>query len=88
MARLDDLLNLAAAAMEDGRDPFHEAFLIEHEVTLDEVFSLSEMLAVGARLLVRLRAEMREGGLVGNVATARLADALAGRVETATKDGG
>jgi hypothetical protein len=49
--RQSELLNQAAAAMEDGRDPFDLAFLCEHDVTLDECYDMAEWLAIGARIV-------------------------------------
>jgi hypothetical protein len=51
MSRSSELLKAAAEALDDGRDPLHLAFLSEHEVTLDECYSLAEWLAVGASLM-------------------------------------
>lgn len=51
MSRSSELLKAAAAALEDGRDPLHNSFLCEHEVTLDECYSLAEYLAIGGRLI-------------------------------------
>jgi hypothetical protein len=49
--RRTELLMTAARALEDGRDPLAEPFLSDHEVTLDECYSLAEQLAVGARVV-------------------------------------
>lgn len=46
MNRLDGLLLKVAQAMENGADPFHHAFLVENEVTLDECMNLSERIAI------------------------------------------
>lgn len=51
MTRIEKLLTAAADALADGRDPFEHSFLVEHEVTLDEVYTLSELIAVGTRLI-------------------------------------
>lgn len=51
MSRNIDLLKLAGAALADGRDPFDHGFLVEHEVTLDEVYDLSDLMAIGARIV-------------------------------------
>jgi len=51
MSRMTDLVKAAADALDDGQDPFHGAFLLDNGVTLDECFTLSELLAVGARLV-------------------------------------
>lgn len=67
MNRSSELIALAAAAMDDGRDPFHEAFLVvpgrarswsflvEHGVSLNEVYEMGEALALAARLLLVLK---------------------------------
>lgn len=54
MSRAHDLVRLAAESMDRGEDPFHASFLSEHEVTLDEVYDLSETLAQAARLYLLL----------------------------------
>ncbi|WP_431881687.1 hypothetical protein [Micromonospora chalcea] len=51
MSRTIELLNAAADALDDGQDPFHESFLIEHDVTAAECYALSEQLALGARVM-------------------------------------
>jgi len=51
VSRSTDLLRKAAEALEDGRDPLANPFLSEHDVTLDECYSLAEQLAIGARLV-------------------------------------
>jgi hypothetical protein len=45
------LLRKAAEALDDGRDPLHESFLSDNQVTLDEAYTLAEMLALGARIV-------------------------------------
>lgn len=42
--RTENLLRKAGEALNDGRDPFETWFLSEHQVTLDEVYGLSETL--------------------------------------------
>lgn len=44
--RTKELLSLAAETFADGADPFSDAFLREHKVTLDECVGLSELIAV------------------------------------------
>lgn len=51
MSRTVELLEKAADALDDGRDPFALPFLAENDVTYDEHLDLAGMLAVGARLL-------------------------------------
>lgn len=53
--RESELLRLAAEAMDDGRSPFDSGFLIEHGVTLDEVYDLSETIARATRIYLALR---------------------------------
>jgi hypothetical protein len=48
-----ELLRAAAEALDDGRDPLANPFLSEHEVTLDQCFSLAQQLAIGARMVAR-----------------------------------
>lgn len=48
------LLKKAAAALDNGEDPFSTSFLSENDVTLDECGDLADSLALGARLLVHM----------------------------------
>ena len=50
MSRMCDLANLAADALDDGRNPFEQSFLTEHDVTFDECMSLAGIFATGGRL--------------------------------------
>lgn len=50
MTRMTELMHLAADALDEGMDPFNQAFLAEHDVTFDECMSLAEMLATAGRL--------------------------------------
>ena len=50
-----ELLEAAIDALEDGRDPLSRAFLVEHGVTLDECYALSDDLVDGARLTTAAR---------------------------------
>jgi len=52
VSRRTELLLAATEALAEGTDPFHESFLVDHGVTLDECYDLSEQLALGARALV------------------------------------
>lgn len=56
MSRATDLIALAAASMERGEDPFHISFLSVNDVTLDEVYEMSDALALAARILLSLKA--------------------------------
>jgi hypothetical protein len=51
MSRDTDLLRAAADALSDGRDPFDRSFLVENQVTLDEVCDLGDLMALGARIV-------------------------------------
>jgi hypothetical protein len=51
MSRSSELLKLAAEALDNGDDPFHESFLCGNEVTLDECFALAGQLALGAQVM-------------------------------------
>jgi hypothetical protein len=53
MSRARDLLRLAAEALEDGRDPLSQAFLVEHQVTLDECYNLADAMAAAIRFAAR-----------------------------------
>lgn len=80
-ARLVELLNHAADAMEDGQDPFNHAFLRDNRVSLEEVFTMGELIALGARLVAfgLEHPEVARGALNGaHLASARQAldDAL------------
>ena len=46
-----ELLELAAEALEDGRDPFADSFLSENDVTSDQCMALANGLAIGARIM-------------------------------------
>lgn len=75
--RSTDLLIAAAEALDGGRDPFSDAFLSEHSVSLDECFALGEQLALGARLLVGTKRDLGKGGVYAQNASQRLAEAMA-----------
>jgi hypothetical protein len=47
------LLRAAAGALDEGTDPFATSWLVEHNVTLEQCFSLSELLAIGARIVAK-----------------------------------
>jgi hypothetical protein len=75
-ARGARLLESAIAGLKQGRAmPDHE-FLVEHDVTLDEAYTLAERLALGARMLLQADAEAAEGGLVGTVGMDRIVRAV------------
>ena len=45
LERIASLLKAAAAAYDDGRDPFSHEWLLEHNVTSDECVQLSGLIA-------------------------------------------
>lgn len=49
-ARFRDLMEKAAEALEDGRNPLDRSFLVEHRVTANECFDLADGIAAGIRL--------------------------------------
>jgi hypothetical protein len=53
------LLTEAARVLDDGGIPLMDPFLSEHEVTLDEAYSLAEKLALGARIVAAGLADPR-----------------------------
>ncbi len=75
-ARQCELLTAAAQALRDGRAAPDEALLIEHGVTLDEAYNLSDHLALGAEMLLQAATDTTAGGLVRSVGIARVAEAL------------
>jgi hypothetical protein len=75
MSRSEDLIKQAIKALEDMRDPFSHEFLVENAVTADECFNLSDQMALGLRMVLTMRSEMRAGGLAAKVAAHRLVDA-------------
>jgi cysteine synthase len=59
--RSTELLQAAARTLEDGCNPFETSWLVEHEVTIDEVYDLSDQLALGARMLLAARKGLTSG---------------------------
>ncbi|MEM9609961.1 MAG: hypothetical protein AAGA99_21250 [Actinomycetota bacterium] len=57
MSRQRDLLRLAVEALRDGESPFHESFLIKHEVTLDEVYDLADFMASSIEIVLTMAGE-------------------------------
>lgn len=55
--RREDLVLKAAKAMIDGMDPFSTTFLSEHNVTLDECYTMGEDLAMAGRMWVYLQTQ-------------------------------
>lgn len=55
--RADMLLAAAAAELANGSDPFHESFLVEHDITMTECYDLSERMSVILRGFLRASRE-------------------------------
>jgi hypothetical protein len=49
VSRKIELLTKAAEALEEMRDPFSHEFLVENNVTADECFYMSDILAASLR---------------------------------------
>jgi hypothetical protein len=54
-----DIFKAAIKALEEGHDPLDVSFLVEHDVTLDQAFELSEQLASGGRLLLYFQNQLK-----------------------------
>ena len=82
MERRNQILLAAAEWLDDGRQPFCDEFLIEHEVTLDECFALSSQLALGARMVVNTMQDALRGGVFAQSAgmSIAMAEITAGRL--------
>ena len=52
-ARMKELAE-AAAALDEGKDPFETWFWTENHVTLDEAYEFAEMTAMALRMAFRL----------------------------------
>lgn len=59
MSRSREIIEAAVAALESGSDPFARSFLLEHEVSLDEVSDLADRLALAARIYLLLVDDLR-----------------------------
>ncbi len=69
MSRATDLLRAVAEDLDDMRTPLSHEFLVEHEVTADEVFALSGNLATAARMMATKLDDMMSGsGLAAQTA--------------------
>lgn len=75
-ARRRKLLLAAAFSLDEGEDPFHGSFLSKHKVTLDEAYDLSELLAMGARMVLKSLEDLGRGGLAAQVAGMQIAEGL------------
>jgi len=53
------ILDAAADALLEGRDPFDRAFLVEHRVTLDECMNLSDQLGLLAKAWLRASPDLK-----------------------------
>lgn len=60
MSRSPEILRAAAAALEEGTDPFSSGFLDKHQVTLDECFEMAEGLALGAQIVAWVKEHPRD----------------------------
>jgi hypothetical protein len=83
MSRSSNLLLVAADALDQGRDPFADSFLVEHAITLNECYELAERLATGARMMtvvVDPAVEDEEGELFVRLAHSRLLRSMPDRV--------
>lgn len=76
MSRATELLDAAADELERGSDPFHHAWLAEHDVTLDECMDLAEGLATAARIYLRLMEDVAIGGVIGMAAGLHIAEGI------------
>ncbi len=65
MSRDRQLLELAAEAMEDGRDPFDLSFLSANEVTADECYTMGEQIALAVRMMLVAPKELAATLVVG-----------------------
>ena len=79
--RSSELLKLAVEALDDGRDPFSDAFLVENDVSANECFTLSEQLALGGRLLLATKRDLARGGIYAQNASMHLAEAMADSID-------
>lgn len=52
--RMVGLLQATAAGLRVGEPPLGHAFLVEHDVTLDEAYNLADWLAAGIGALLEL----------------------------------
>ena len=57
--RTKELLTAAAGAFAETRSPFENAWLVEHEVTLDECVNLSDEIARAIRIYVNAPDDVR-----------------------------
>ena len=64
MSRMQQLLNDAADAFDDGRDPFQHDWLSEREVTLDECWELGYIIAARIRFFDEVRGVLSPAGKV------------------------
>ncbi len=72
----NDLLEAAASAFEDGRDPFSTAFLREHNVSADDCMGLSTLLSVLLRAYLWAPKWIRNAMLVSGAMEQRYAEIL------------
>lgn len=64
MASTAGLLRKASEALERAEDPFSGEFLRDNDVTFDQCMTLSQMMALGARVVAKALEQPRsEAGL-------------------------
>lgn len=77
MNRSCEIIEAAVATLESGSDPFARSFLLEHEVSLDEVSDLADRLALAARIYLLLIDDLRVGRVKAEASVALMARAAA-----------
>jgi hypothetical protein len=75
-SRWTTLVESAIEALEDGRDPLEHAFLVEHGVTIHEIFELADAMAFGLRMTKVVTDEVKAGSMLGRNASLLLAKAV------------
>lgn len=67
MSRADDLLRAAAQAFENAEDPFSTSWLVDHQVTADECFTLSSQIAAAIQLWRRSSLRTKADSIIADV---------------------
>lgn len=62
MSRIADLLDKAAEALNDGRDPLANPFLRDNDVSYTEMLDLAQNLALGAQIAAWIHDNPRKAG--------------------------
>jgi hypothetical protein len=68
------LLRKAADALDKGSDPLDVSFVTENDLSLDQLFTLAEQLAVGARIMAKAIEDPRSPQCIAMALT--IADSL------------